>query len=270
VSVAIERILLSHIQVLDLYQEEDSLIHRQDPRVKLVITLAVIVAVTALPRGAWVSYLLCLLCVAIVGGLSRVRPQLILKRSLVAIPFALAALTLIFTIDGMPLATLRLGDWSLSLTREGLVAFVSILIKAWLSVLAATLLVTTTTFPSLVAAIRWLRVPKVIVSVVSFMYRYIFVIADEALRLFRAREARSANPEGKPAGSIRWRATVLGGMIGSLFIRSYERSERIYAAMLSRGFDGEIRTLHIQKLVPSDVLIIGAFVVFLAAVLALS
>ncbi len=261
---------MSHIQVLDLYQEEDSLIHRQDPRVKLVITLAVIVAVTALPRGAWVSYLLCLLCVAIVGVLSRVRPQLILKRSLVAIPFALAALTLIFTVDGMPLATLRLGNWSLSLTREGLVAFVSILIKAWLSVLTATLLVTTTTFPSLVAAIRWLRVPKVIVSIVSFMYRYIFVIADEALRLFRAREARSANPEGKPAGSIRWRATVLGGMIGSLFIRSYERSERIYAAMLSRGFDGEIRTLHIQKLVPSDVLIIGAFVAFLAAVLVLS
>jgi len=261
---------LSHIQVLDLYQDEDSLIHRQDPRVKLVITLAVIVAVTALPRGAWVSYLSCLLYVAVVGALSRVQPKLILKRSLVAIPFALAALTLIFTIDGTPLASLRLGDWSLSVTSEGTVAFVSILIKSWLSVMAATLLVTTTTFPSLVAATRWLRVPKVIVSVISFMYRYIFVIADEALRLFRAREARSANPGGKPAGSIRWRARVLGGMIGSLFIRSYERSERIYAAMLSRGFDGEVRTLRIQELGPLDALTIGAFFVFLAAVLVLS
>jgi cobalt/nickel transport system permease protein len=266
----VERILLSHIQVLDLYQNEESLIHRQDPRVKLVITLAVIVAVTALPRGAWISYLLCLLYVAVVAGLSHVRPSLILKRSLVAIPFALAALTLVFTIDGTPLASLTLGHWSLSLTREGMVAFVSILIKAWLSVLAATLLVTTTTFPSLAAATRWLRVPKVIVSVVSFMYRYIFVIADEALRLFRAREARSANPRGKPTGSIRWRATVLGGMIGSLFIRSYERSERIYAAMLSRGFDGEVRTLRTQELGPVDVLTIGVFVIFLAAVLALS
>jgi cobalt/nickel transport system permease protein len=202
--------------------------------------------------------------------LSRVQPMLILKRSLVAIPFALAALTLAFTIDGTPLASLRLGNWSLSLTAEGTVAFVSILIKAWLSVLAATLLVTTTTFPSLVAAARWLRVPKVIVSVISFMYRYIFVIADEALRLFRAREARSASPGGKPAGSIHWQARVLGGMIGSLFIRSYERSERIYAAMLSRGFDGEVRTLGIQELNPTDVLTIGAFAVFLAAVLVLS
>jgi cobalt/nickel transport system permease protein len=102
------------------------------------------------------------------------------------------------------------------------------------------------------------------------MYRYIFVIADEALRLFRAREARSANPEGKAAGSIRWRASVLGGMIGSLFIRSYERSERIYAAMLSRGFDGEVRTLRVQEMGLADVLTMGAFIVFLAAVLALS
>jgi cobalt/nickel transport system permease protein len=261
---------LSHIQVLDLYQDEDSLIHRQDARVKLVVTLAIIVAVTALPRGAWVSYLLCLLCVAVIAGLSRVQPKIILKRSLVAIPFALAALTLIFTIEGTPLASLRLGNWSLSLTREGTVAFVSILIKAWISVLTATILVTTTTFPSLIAATRWLRVPKVIVSVVSFMYRYIFVIADEALRLHRAREARSVNPRGKTAGSIRWQAKVLGGMIGSLFLRSYERSERIYAAMLSRGFDGDIRTLRIRKLGLKDALITGAFAAYLGLVLALS
>jgi cobalt/nickel transport system permease protein len=238
--------------------------------VKLVVSLAMIVAITALPPGAWISYLLCLTSIVFIVGLSSVRPVLIIKRSLVAIPFALVAFTLIFTIEGTPLTSVRLGNWSATATREGAIAFVSILIKAWLSVLVATLLVTTTKFPGVVAAMRSLRVPKVIVSVVSFMYRYIFVIADEALRLHRAREARSANPRGESVGSIGWRAKVLGGMIGSLFLRSYERSERIYSAMLSRGFDGELRTLRERKLSARDVLIVGAFAVYLSMLVALS
>jgi cobalt/nickel transport system permease protein len=261
---------MSQIQVLDPYQDEDSLIHRQDPRVKLVVSLAMIVAITALPPGAWISYLFCLTSVVLIAGLSRVRPILIIKRSLVAIPFALVAFTLIFTIEGTPLTSVRLGSWSVTATSEGTIAFVSILIKAWLSVLVATLLVTTTTFPGVMAAMRSLRVPKLIVSVVSFMYRYIFVIADEALRLHRAREARSANPRGESVGSIGWRAKVLGGMIGSLFLRSYERSERIYSAMLSRGFDGEIRTLREHKLGARDLLIVGAFAAYLSILVALS
>lgn len=261
---------MSPIEVLDPYQDEDSLIHRQDPRVKLVITLTMIVAVTALPPGAWISYLFCLASVVLIVGLSRVRPALIMKRSLVAIPFALVAFTLIFTVEGTPLTSVRLGVWSITATSEGTVAFVSILIKAWLSVLVATLLVTTTAFPGVVAAMRSLRVPKVIVSVISFMYRYIFVIADEALRLHRAREARSANPQGESVGSIGWKAKVLGGMIGSLFLRSYERSERIYSAMLSRGFDGELRSLREHKLGARDVLVVGAFAAYLGMLVALS
>jgi cobalt/nickel transport system permease protein len=263
-------ISLSQIQVLDPYQDEDSLIHRQDPRVKLVVTLATIVAIAALPPGAWISYLFCLTAVVFIIGLSRVRPVLIVKRSLVAIPFALVAFTLIFTVEGTPLASLRLGNWSVTASSEGTIAFFSILIKAWLSVLVATLLVTTTAFPGVVAAMRSLRVPRVIVSVISFMYRYIFVIADEALRLHRAREARSANPRGESVGSIAWKAKVLGGMIGSLFLRSYERSERIYSAMLSRGFDGELRSLRERKLEARDILILGAFAVCLGMLVALS
>jgi cobalt/nickel transport system permease protein len=77
------------------------------------------------------------------------------------------------------------------------------------------------------------------VATISFMYRYLFVLVDEAMRLQTAREARSVGT----GRNVVWRARVLGGMIGSLFIRSYERSERIYAAMLARGFAGEVRTL---------------------------
>jgi cobalt/nickel transport system permease protein len=82
-------------------------------------------------------------------------------------------------------------------------------------------------------------VPAVLTATISFMYRYLFVLVDEAMRLQTARAARSVGT----GRTVWWRAQVLGGMIGSLFIRSYERSERIYAAMLSRGFAGEVRTL---------------------------
>lgn len=257
---------VSPIQVLDHYQEGDSLIHRLDPRVKLVLTLALIVVIAALPRGAWLVYLACLLMICLVMGMSRLHPMLVLRRSLVAMPFAFAALSLVFTVPGSALASFTFARWSLSVTVEGTVAFMSILAKSWLSVLSATILVATTPFSHLVASMRAFRVPEVLVSVVSFMYRYMYVIADEALRLHRARDARSAAPGSKAGGSLRWRGKVLGGMIGSLFLRSYERSERIYAAMLSRGFDGSIRAMKMEPLRRND---LGTVVAFLACLLAL-
>ncbi len=98
--------------------------------------------------------------------------------------------------------------------------------------------------PLLVLRRSALALPRILVATVSFMYRYIFVIAEEALRLMRARDSRSARVEGrKSGGSGWWRAGILGNMVGSLFLRSYERSERVYAAMQARGYDGEPRFL---------------------------
>jgi cobalt/nickel transport system permease protein len=261
---------MSHIHALDQYHEEDSPIHRLDARPKLVVTLAFIVAITAIPHGAWPSLLLLLGTISILVILSRVPPLVVLRRSMVALPFALAAVTLVFTIDGTPLGSLKLASWHISITHQGIVAFTSIMIKAWLAVLVATLLTTTTTFPDLLVAMRGLRLPRVIISIISFMYRYIFVIADEALRLQRAREARSADPDGKGGGSIVWKASVLGGMVGSLFLRSYERSERIYAAMVSRGFDGTIRAMRAQELSLTDFMVCLGFITYLLAIVTLS
>jgi cobalt/nickel transport system permease protein len=103
-------------------------------------------------------------------------------------------------------------------------------------VLVSGLLVTTTPFPELLQGMRALHIPDILVAIISFTYRYLFVLVDEALRLQTARDARSAGP----GGTVLWRAKVLGGMIGSLFIRSYERSERIYQAMVSRGYAGQV------------------------------
>jgi cobalt/nickel transport system permease protein len=129
--------------------------------------------------------------------------------------------------------------FTLSITDAGLILFATVVVKAWLSVLVSGLLVVTTPFPDLLKAMRSLHIPLVLTATISFMYRYLFVLVDEATRLQAARAARSVGT----GRTVWWRARVLGGMIGSLFIRSYERSERIYAAMLSRGFAGEVRTL---------------------------
>ncbi len=91
--------------------------------------------------------------------------------------------------------------------------------------------------------LRRLHLPRIMVAIIGFMYRYLAVLTDEATRLNRARASRSAVVAGRGGGSVAWRASVVGGMVGSLFIRSYERSERVYAAMQARGFEGEFRTL---------------------------
>jgi cobalt/nickel transport system permease protein len=230
--------------------------------VKLALALASIVVIASLPRGAWLSYLACLVMICVAIAFSGVGPVPVVKRSLVAMPFALAAVSLVFTVPGTALASLTLRRWTMTLTTEGAVAFASILVKAWLSVLSATILVATTPFTHLVNAMRAFRIPDVLVSIVSFMYRYMYVIADEALRLHRAREARSAAPGSKAGRSLAWRARVLGGMIGSLFLRSYERSERVYAAMLSRGFDGTVRTTTVTSLRTGDLVAVVVFVIY--------
>ena len=108
--------------------------------------------------------------------------------------------------------------------------------------------------------------PRVLVGIAGFTYRYIFVIGDEALRMMRARAARSGSSDRREGGSLFWQAQVTGGMAGSLFIRSIERSERIYDAMLARGYDGEARALRAPVLRPRDVLVALPFALALAAI----
>jgi len=225
---------------LDRYHQGTSLVHRLDPRLKLVATLVFVVASTSTPPGAWLTFGL-LAAVAVAAILVARVPLLdALKHSSIALPFAgMVALSLPFTRGGQVLWAWHPFGWNLAVTDEGVILFASVLLKAWLSVMVSGLLVATTPFADLLLGLRALRLPAVLVSTISFMYRYLFVLVDEAMRLRTAREARSAG-EG---GSVAWRVRVLGGMVGSLFVRSYERSERIYAAMLSRGFGGEVRSL---------------------------
>jgi cobalt/nickel transport system permease protein len=213
-----------------------SLIHRLDPRVKILGTLAFIIAGTILPAGAWLSYSLLFLSTLVVARLSGMGTTFAFKRSFVVLPFALAAITLPFTVPGQPIAQFG----ALGISLEGSVRFLSILIKSWVSVQIALLLAATTLFQDLLWALRELRIPKPLVSIIGFMYRYLFVLADEATRLMRARASRSGEGKIKSGGSIIWRGRVAGGMVGNLMLRAFERSERIYDAMVSRGYRGVV------------------------------
>lgn len=234
-----------HIHTFDTYISRSSFIHRLDPRPKVVLTFAFILTVVLLPDGAWSGFALCLGLILAAAAAARLGPRFVFLRSLVALPFALAAVTILFTLPGNPLVSFRIGGWALSISDAGLLRFSSILLRSWLAVQAAVLLTAATQFPDIVHALRHLHVPEVITAILSFMYRYLFVLADESVRLLRAREARSARLSGhKAGGSPVWRARVAGRMVGQLFLRSYERSERVYHAMLARGYRGHLLTMN--------------------------
>jgi cobalt/nickel transport system permease protein len=233
-----------HANAFDRYQDRSSLFHRLDARVKVLITVLFIISNVLLPDGAWVAFLLGWGVLLVGGVISGLGAGYTFKRSFIALPFALAAFTTLFSLPGAQIWEGRLGPWHLVMTDAGLLRFTSILIRSWLSVQAAILLVAATRFPDLLHALQHLRVPGVLVAIISFMYRYLFVLADEVLRMLRGREARSAMLPGKrPGGTLAWRARAAGSMAGQLFLRSYERSERVYSAMLARSYSGQPLTL---------------------------
>ncbi|MFZ5879584.1 MAG: cobalt ECF transporter T component CbiQ [Chloroflexota bacterium] len=248
-----------HSNAFDRYHDTESRLHRLDPRVKVALTVLFILSNALLPDGAWTAFGLSWLFLLWANHLSNLGLEFTFRRSFLALPFALAAVSAIFSPLGNPIAEWCIGSLALVPTDYGLIKFVSILVRSWLSVQMAVLLVAVTRFPDLVHALEHLRVPAALTIIVSFLYRYLFVLTDEVMRLLRAREARSAAAPSsslragrRSGGSVLWRGRVAGHMAGQLFLRSYERSDRIYNAMLARGYDGHLRTLNPHVLHASD------------------
>jgi cobalt/nickel transport system permease protein len=247
-----------HADIFDRYHHGHSPLHSLDPRVKVIVTLAFILSNALLPDGAWIAFLLAWAFIIFATVISGLGVGFTFKRSFIALPFALAAITVLFSIPGKPVTSFQFLMWNLTITDAGLLRFVSIVIRSWLSVQAAILLVAVTEFPKVIHALTHLRVPIIITVIISFLYRYLFVLTDEVMRMLRARQARSAAAAGvRSGGSVAWRARIAGHMAGQLFLRSYERSDRIYNAMLSRGYKGELMTIHPHHFHRSDLIIGG-------------
>ncbi|KAF0106426.1 MAG: cobalt/nickel transport system permease protein [Anaerolineaceae bacterium] len=259
-----------HLHFLDPYQHRASPVHALDARVKFVLTLAFILTASLTPVAAWPVYILLLAVILSVEILSGLGVGYVLKRSALALSFVLAALPVIFTIQGQTLFTLPIGAWTLTASVEGLERFVSVALKSWLSVQAAIVLAASTRFPELLQAMRAVGIPRLLAAMFGLMWRYLFVLVDEAMRLMRARAARSGRGTeagSRSGGSVAWRARVAGGMAGSLFLRAFERSDRIYVAMLSRGYDGEVRALPLPPFTGAGRLSLAAGLAFLGLLL---
>jgi len=242
-----------HFDAFDRYHDKKSFLHRLDPRVKALVTFIYIVSNALLPDGAWLAFLCVWIFLIAANLLSQLGVAYTFKRSIIALPFALIAVTVLFSMPGKPLFTFQLFTSSLSITDMGVLRFESILIRSWLSVQMAILLVAVTRFPDLIHALEHLRVPAILTTIIAFLYRYLFVLTDEVFRLIRARESRSAASAGnRSGGGVLWRAKIAGNMAGQLFLRSYERSDRIYNAMLSRGYAGHLYTLNPHEMKPVD------------------
>jgi cobalt/nickel transport system permease protein len=214
------------------YVAGTSVVHRLPPHVKLVAVLTFALVVVATPvhadwaPAAYAGQLVVVLAVAAVAG---TRPGRLARGLVVEIPFVGFALLLPF-VSGGP----RVEVLGLALSVDGLETGGGLLAKATLSVLAATVLAATTEPRELLRGLERLRLPHVLVQILSFMIRYADVVSGELHRMRVARESRGFT--GRARGALR----VLGATAGSLFVRSYERGERVHLAMLSRGYDGRL------------------------------
>ena len=197
---------------LDRWSRLDSPVHRLPAAIKLPAALAVVIFVVALPRGSWGAFLGVAIALAAVAAASRVPVRFILWRLVTLEPLALGVAGLaLFQPDGGRI-------------------FATLLAKTTLCLLTMVLLSNTTPFSALLAVMRRARVPGLLVSTLALMYRYLFVLTDEAQRMRRARLSRTFRP------GRWWTWRILATVVGQLFVRSTERAERIYAAMAARGW----------------------------------
>jgi cobalt/nickel transport system permease protein len=141
----------------------------------------------------------------------------------------------------------------------GWVSFGSVMIRFVLTVGAAIILIATTSFPGVCAALERLKVPRLFVVQMMLLYRFIFVLVEESLRLMRARSMRSFGGKGPNIG-------LFVRLLGSLFLRTMDRAERVYCAMRSRGFDGEIRVLRRSTFGGRDLAFLSAAVTVFALI----
>jgi cobalt/nickel transport system permease protein len=202
----------------------DSPVHRLDPRVKIVGLLGLVIVSVSTPAGAWGAFAVYAAVLVALCAVARLPAGYVLRRMTVEIPFLAAAAVLPLTVP------------------DGVERGITIASKATIGVLAAVVLSSTTPFPALIRGFEALRAPRTITMLVSFMWRYLYVLGDEARRMRLARDARCYQ------GRWLWQAGAVGAMIATLFVRALERGERVYLAMLSRGYTGAMPVLSGDRL----------------------
>lgn len=235
------------IATLDRLASRDNPLNRLDPRAKVVTTLLFVVTVVSSGKYEVSALLPFLLFPCTLIAVADLPPGYLLKKLLIASPFAL--LVGVFNPFFDPAPQLQLSGFSVS---GGWLSFTSIMLRFTLTVSAALILIATTSFTGVCLALERLGAPRIFVLQLLFLYRYLFVLIDEGARLNRALTLRSFNGRGR-------NLKVLGSLLGQLLLRTLDRAQRIHMAMLCRGFDGEVRMtrqLHIGR---REVIFVGGW-----------
>jgi cobalt/nickel transport system permease protein len=227
-----------------LYRPGDSLLHQLPAHCKLLAVLAFTVLVVATPAERGWAFAGHAALLAAAAGAGRIPAGFLARRTVIELPFVLFALLIPFLATGPQLRIPLLG---IHLSEPGLLAAWNILAKATLGTIAVLLLAATTPLRELLLGLERLRMPRLLVQIAQFMLRYTDVVAADSARMRIARESR-----GFAARNAR-QLPVVAKSAGALFIRSYERGERVHLAMLSRGYTGSMpQTLPQSAATPTD------------------
>ncbi|HEY8456945.1 MAG TPA: cobalt ECF transporter T component CbiQ [Actinopolymorphaceae bacterium] len=215
-----------------LYVHGHSVVHRLPAECKLVALVGFVFTVVATPRTAFAGFGCYAVLLFALIKLAQIPAGFALRRVVVEAPVVVFAVLLPFVAHGPQTEVLGVG-----VSEPGLLAAWNILAKATLGVLAAIVFAATTEQRDFLVGLQRLRVPSLLIQIVAFMVRYLDVITDQLGRMRVARESRGFTPKGVRA----WPALAKSG--GALFLRSYERGERVHLAMLSRGYNGTMPVL---------------------------
>jgi len=236
----------SGIGRLDRLSYGDTVVHRIDPRAKVFATVLFAVVVVSFPGYEVLSLFPFFLFPVLIAALGDIPAGFIARKVVAVSPFA------VFVGMFNPLFDSATVVVAPGITvSAGWISFASILVKFALTISAALLLIATTSFPGICRGLRRLGMPALFVSQLLFLYRYLFVLMEETMRVVRARDMRSFGNRGT---GVR----VFVRIVGTLFLRTLERAERIYGAMLARGFRGEVPSMRREALGPSDVVFVLA------------
>lgn len=215
-----------------LFVHEHSPVHHLPPETKVAAAFAFVLAVAVTPREAVWAFAVDAAVLAAVIGLARVPVRFVLARLTVVLPFVAFAFMIPFIASGERIEVL-----GVHVSRVGLWGTWNVLAKASLGATVSIVLAATTEVPRILRGMERLKVPAVFTAIAVFMVRYLEVIAGDLRRMRTAMTARGYDPRWL------WQVRPIAASAGTLFIRSYERGERVHSAMLSRGYTGSMPTL---------------------------
>jgi cobalt/nickel transport system permease protein len=240
---------IEHAIFTERHARSDGWLQRRDPRAKLVGFLTAILAASLASSVVGLALLYAATLAA--ARASRVPFGFFVKRVWLGIPFfaGIVVVPAIFFVPGDRVFDLALGPAHLAPSWNGLAGAVLFVSRVGVSVSLAVLMVVTTPWADVLKSLRALRTPQVFVLVLSMTYRYIFLFLHTANGMLLARKSRVV---GRTSGGEqrRW----ITGTMGNLMSRAFKMSNDVYAAMLARGFDGEVRSFNMYKLAVADVL----------------